>query len=144
MKILLLLALSLPSAAQTAKVIQLTPDDAIQAKTLYDAQIALDKQKADFHTAIVKKYLVVKRGDKDWGDQGVVFSLDSAGITVKTSYRAGWGYGNFEYSEDFKFIVPVPVPTPYSSSYWNACNVIPTSGSVMGVLTTGDNGLLTY
>lgn len=122
-----LVFLSIVGHGQTAKVIQLSPDDAKQAKALYDEQIALDKRKAAFEELVRTRYLTVKKGDKEWGDEGVVFSINGAGVTVKTSYRAGWNYGQFEYSEDFKYIVPksMLINGTGSLQFWNnGCNYI--------------------
>lgn len=98
MKILpiILLALSLSASAQTAKVIQLSPEDSVTAKSLQDEQTALDKRVADFHDRIVKNYLLVPGAAKQ------------SNIWYGSSYpyKPGWVTGLFEYSDDFKFIVP--------------------------------------
>ena len=111
------LFLSASLYAQTAKVVALSADDAKTAKSLYDEQAALDKRKAAFEELVRTRYLTVKKGDKEWGDEGVVFSLNGSGTTIKTSYRAGWNYGQFEYSEDFKYIVPKSPPINGAGSF---------------------------
>lgn len=126
--------LTMISSAQTAKVIQLSQDDAKQAKALTDEQTALDKRKAEFEEAIRTRYLTVIRGDKDWGDTSVQI-WNGAGVK---SYRAGWDTGRFEYSEDFKFIVPKTVPSIGYGSYsiWGGCSqFVPSIGAVTGTLT---------
>ena len=99
LKSILFLALSLPCVAQTAKVLQLTPDEAKQAKTLYDQQAALEKQIADFHDAITKKYLHEKNV------AGYDPKTFAGWLYTEGQSKPGW-FNGFEYSEDFQFIVP--------------------------------------
>jgi hypothetical protein len=85
MKILALLSvfLALPVMAQTAKVIELSPEDAKAAKAAYEQRDAANKTIADLEKKVKTKLLQDKDG--------------------KT--KDGWLAG-FQYSEDFRFIVP--------------------------------------
>jgi hypothetical protein len=87
--------------AQTAKVIALSPEDAELAKSLYNQKTALEKKIADFQDGIKKHYLV----EVDKTSSGYCWLGKPC-----PSYRDGWGFGEFEFSEDFKFIVPKSVP----------------------------------
>ena len=80
------LALPLLLPGQTAKVIQLSPEDAKQAATLYAKKADIEKQIDALHVEITQKYISKEQG---W----LVFSSNP------------WSNG-FEYSDDFKFIVP--------------------------------------
>ena len=114
--------------AQNAKVIQLSPEDAAQAKALADEQKALDEKTAAFREAVKQKYLVTTER-KEAGDcyAGVFMTNATSGFLVlgdgtinwsskpEPYYRRGWRCGEYQYSDDFNFIVPVPAP-PYTSS----------------------------
>ena len=125
---------------QTAKVIQLSPEDARQAKALDDAQNELTAKIAAFRETIKQKYLVttdkkeagdcyagqfmvsyVTDGSLVLGDDGTISSATKPAEKPQTPpkpapyYRLGWRCGEYQYSDDFKFIVPVPA-SPYTSS----------------------------
>jgi hypothetical protein len=91
---------------QTAKVIQLSPEDAKQAKSLDDEQKALTAKTEAFMASIRKTYLQIKKTD-DLFVTGCTSSLKREDIKC---YKNGWNFGDFEYSEDFKSIVPVNRP----------------------------------
>ena len=125
----LLFVLVLPlMRGQTAKVIQLSPEDAKQAQALADEQKALDEKTAAFREAVKQKYLVTTER-KEAGDcyAGVFMTNATSGFLVlgdgtinwsskpEPYYRRGWRCGEYQYSDDFKFIVPVPA-SPYTSS----------------------------
>jgi hypothetical protein len=77
-------------SAQSRKVIVLDPADANQAKAAY-AELADAKGKiAKLESTVKDKYLTE---------------------TVKSCKKRKDGWGDFEYSEDFKYIVPAGVPT---------------------------------
>lgn len=97
------LGFTLAAAGQTAKVIQLSPEEARQAKALRDQQDAIAKKIADFDQAIRIKYLTAPKDDEGHTQ---TYSLNGKWIWVKS----GWGSGSFQYSEDFRFIVPSSVP----------------------------------
>src|ERR1700761_4934782 len=78
---LLAIFLALPLAAQTAKGIQLTPEEAKEAQALYAEQKSVELRMADLHQKIVTKY--------NLGNQNTLFPAF-----------------DFEYSTDFKYIVP--------------------------------------
>jgi hypothetical protein len=97
-----LFALSLPAYAQTAKVIALSSADAATAKQLHDDRVAAEKRESDFRVKIQKTYLVEPQNPSP---KGGIFSVYSA-CTSNILYRTGWGCGKFEFSDDFKFVVP--------------------------------------
>ena len=141
MKILIsFLFLSLVSAAQTAKVIPLSASDAAQAKSLYDRQIALNKAKSDFEAIVKDKYLT-KESDSILAATCATLALDGSGISYSSipcpdpkAHKIkipidGWSNG-FEYSEDFKYIVPKqPV---YSLSGTGCTFLTPAIGTTTG------------
>lgn len=86
---ILLLASSLH--AQTAKVVALTPGETAQQTVLLKQQQEINNKLALFRDAIAKKYLV---------DDKLVATGQSC------PYQKGWGCGDFEFSEDYKYIVP--------------------------------------
>ena len=120
MKVLALLSvfLALPVAAQVAKVIELSPEDAATAKSLFDQSYELAKRETAFREKIHDKYLTV---EKESGtltsdctkltNQGFIeFApcnppLPKPKATKVKVSADGWSYG-YEYSEDFRFIVP--------------------------------------
>lgn len=88
--ILLILLFTVNAYAQTAKVIQLSDEDAAQAKSLYQQKKDIEQKISDLQIKILENYMSVphpKSKDK-------YFLL-----------KEGWDTG-FEYSEDFKFVVP--------------------------------------
>jgi hypothetical protein len=108
--------------AQSAKVIQVDESDVAKAKQLDDAVAAAESARREFREHIKQKYLQVKTESKDascvtgWvvsssgGISSTPQTFDSAKLTCA---REGWYFG-FEFSSDYKFIVPVapPPPTP--------------------------------
>jgi hypothetical protein len=100
---LLVLALALSSAfafGQTAKVIALSPSDAREAKQLEQAVSDSIKAREDFRETIVKKYLITE-------------FVKQTGLAV---FKDGWTYGDFEFSDDFLFIVPNSTLSYYKSN----------------------------
>lgn len=100
----ILLASSFSAFGQTAQVIQLSPQDTAKAKLLYDAkQNALENEQI-FMYEIRNKYLVHQgeRITRDVTDKGAVVWTGSEQDYVLPEWLNG-----FEYSADFKFIVPV-------------------------------------
>lgn len=140
MKIALaLLALSLAAQAQTAKVIELSPDDAAKAKSLYEQKESIDKQIGELEKSVTVKYLA----NKD--HRGGCTSLSSWSEPVCVS--GVWGVG-FEYSDDFKFIVPkIVTPLPAYNGIcvgWNCNNVWPTFGAVETPVSGPVNDLVVH
>jgi hypothetical protein len=103
--VVLLLAFGVGLRAQTAKVIELTPAEAKEAKALYAEQKAVADKIEKLRASIEKAHLIVVTATTYW---------DQPTNTLKLQ---GW-YGGFEFSEDFKFIVPVATP---ASSFNNLC-----------------------
>lgn len=101
-------AISIGAHAQTAKVIALSPEDAKVAKELIQAQDALTKRKAEFEASIRAKYLTAQKGES--------YTSTFGGERI----RSGWDYG-FEFSEDWKYIVPAPTPR-YQTTLSTGCS----------------------
>lgn len=138
--VLAMLAFCCAVTAQTAKVVQLSTEDAAQAKALAEEQKALDEKIVAFRESIEQKYLVTteekERGSCYAGQvalsdpvtitdgsttgqlfiTGPVTSTGSSTTEPRSSlshtpyYRQGWGCGEYQYSDDFRFIVPLPEP----------------------------------
>ena len=104
--------------AQTAQVIQLTPDETKQAAALYAEKAAVEAKIEALRSNIVEAHLMLR------GDKAVVlvgYCHDNSAVPGDLScYPMGWGSGQFEYSTDFKFIVPEP-PQPYFTVNGSGC-----------------------
>ena len=92
--LLVAIVLSLAVFAQTAKVVVLKPAEAAQAKKLHEALDAAKKDADDFDNEIAARYT--------WEESGFTVSNGAWHST-----KVGWEYG-FEFSEDFRFVVPKP------------------------------------
>lgn len=125
-------------SGQTAKVIQLSPEDAAQAKALHDEQTSLTQRQKDFDNKIEGIYTEVPIPTSGKAGQSCVYYDASGynyyGICGVSTKKNGWNYG-FEYSDDFKFIVPKPAPSSTSTSTstsgylvynygWNNCGTV--------------------
>lgn len=123
--------------AQTAKYVTLTPTDAQQAKALDDKVDAAMKERADFQKQITKRYTIEDHCDRSncytyhepitigvFGPFTVNGSVqDDHKPKEKTLYyKNGFDQG-WQYTEDYKLIVPVPVPVKPSNvqSYNGSC-----------------------
>lgn len=91
------LALPLLLSAQTAKVIQLSPDEAKEAQAIQQAKKDLQAREDALREKIAVAHLVTPNGGES----------DCQDANYK--YKPGWNCGKFEYSEDFRFIVPKSV-----------------------------------
>jgi hypothetical protein len=119
----LILAAS-PLIGQTAKVIQLSPEDAAQAKSLYTQKAEIEKKIKDLEDAVHDKYLITAHH----GSQGLY-----------GTYKEGWSAG-FDYSEDFRFIVPKSYPS--TNGIWSSgcnCATITPAATNTGSLTVTPN-----
>lgn len=113
------LSIATTVSAQTAKVVALSPEDAAQAKALYDAQQKANKQLDDFRQAITNKYAMEDREEGhltgvvcgEWTKDGLLQATPCKEPktppkkVMRRVLKEGWFYG-FAFSEDFKFIVP--------------------------------------
>jgi hypothetical protein len=122
---LVVLALSVSCCyAQNAKVIALSPTEAVEAKHLADARADLAKQQAEFDLKIRRKYAM----EEIVYPSTACITLDLHGTctppkpTPEQEAAAhdwkpseGWE-GGIQYSEDYKFIVPAPYTPPKSTS----------------------------
>ena len=151
-----LLAVATICSSQSAKVIQLDPGDAAEAASLDAEMKALVARQEAFHKSVVEKYLVTKDrrfGGYPYESSNLLTAVDglifctigspcheptpqekAAAEKVRKEEEAkrrwikmGWDYGEFVYSEDFKFIVPKPT-TPISSFTIGGCNQYPLFG----------------
>ena len=128
------LGCAMAASAQTAKVVQLTPDEAKQAKALYDQQQELTKVTEQFRAALRDKYL--KRPPDPPQPKVTVGSFSLCGVSLcpanysPSPYKAGWESGEYIYTDDFKFLVPKPYQNG-SSSYGSS-----NYGSIIGCPTT--------
>jgi hypothetical protein len=115
--------------AQSAKVIQLTPAEAAEAKRLYEQQIEIAEQIRKFNDTIRTRHLAATET-----------TGSASAIMINGKFMPlidGWDGGRFQYSEDFRFIVPVvdsnqkPAMFGCSIPYIN-----PASGTSLGQLLT--------
>jgi hypothetical protein len=103
--IVLTLALMLSAMvlqAQTAQVIPIADSESTEIAALYAQLNSIQQKIEDFDYRIADKYL-----STDW--------VDSNGRTTRVT-KDGWEYG-FDFSTDFKFIVPTPAPQPAEPDY---------------------------
>ena len=101
----------IPTFGQTAKVVALTPEDAAKAKALYAEQARVEENIAQLRDRISMVYL-----------------------------DPGWFTG-FEFSEDFKYIVPAsqPLPSVTNGYTWPICYGTGVTGSI-----TNGGGITTF
>lgn len=97
-----ILAFAALAYGQDAKVVQLSSEDAAQAKFLHQATIDAQKIEAEFVVFVRNKYLQEPPLPK--GAFG--FTISSSRDSCSFHALFGWGCGEFTYSEDFRFIVP--------------------------------------
>jgi hypothetical protein len=126
--VLAIVLLSTISAhSQTAKVIQLSASDAAQAKYLHDQAVAALKRESEFTESLREKYLKATTSDEGQNHtqtRGYAFATESSPAHEGYWIKYGWGDGSFEYSEDFKFIVPIVKPYTQPSNgtiFGNTC-----------------------
>jgi len=86
---------------QTAKVIQLSPEDAAKSKQVHEAALKAQKAVEDFDQHVRETY--TQCSHKDCNLRGYL-------IIGGIEYKDGWD-GGIEYSEDWQFIVPKRVAT---------------------------------
>ena len=140
MKALALVALVLlvaPLLSQTAKVEELNPDEANQAKALYAEQKDVEKRIEDFRKSIAKKYTM----EEKYATEPYCINNSSTGLLrqdlcsstrkTKTKYldtKEGWESG-FQFSEDYRFIVPAHSPNTIT---YNCSGYVPGGSYVVG------------
>jgi hypothetical protein len=134
MRMLLVVALIVVCAGavfgQTAQVIELTPNEAKQAATLYAEKAAVEAKIEALRNALTSKYVMVRTlqvgSAKGWVDCG------PGGCLPVT--RPEWLNG-FVYSTDFKFIVPASSLT-FQIGGAGCTTPISTGGYFVNPLTT--------
>jgi hypothetical protein len=113
----LLAALSV--GAQTANVIELKPADTAQAQKAWDALQKAQREWENVQETIGSKYVYT----------GPVWAIGGTGMKEIHQPVAGFD-GGFEFSKDFKYIVPkLPEQKPYPYGQW---------GGVVGTPYIGD------
>lgn len=130
MKILIycwLVALTVPLLGQTAKVIALTPNETARAKQLKMDQENLTIETHEFELMIKHEYLMTSPPAN--AIPNTIYNGCSGNNCWSPNWKPGWGNnGEFEYSDDYRFIVPAKVLgnsgviniTP-GGSWWNGC-----------------------
>ena len=110
--IAIILLLAGVAGAQTAKVVELKPDDAKLAQSLYAQKAEIDRKISDQSADILKRYI---------GRGGLI-------------QYGGWDAG-FEFSTDFKFIVPATPVKSACPSLWTPASSLwtPAYGSFTGI-----------
>lgn len=143
--------LALPVHAQTAHVIVLSTPISDVAKQLYDRKAQIDEALKDLHDAIVNVYVVKERipdpytkekqkavgdlivisydGNKNPGGPPMTLTDDGDWVT----YEPGFENGDFEFSEDFKAIVPKPNPSLTVSGVFNLGSCVQYTPAPMGM-----------
>lgn len=133
-------------------MIQLSAGDAAQAKSLDDEEKALLKRKQDFRQHIADTYLMESKPGSEniayWGGGGIeVITGRSINETPaekvkRLAEEKAWrekqakmthlerknGWIDFEYSDDWKYIVPTPLTFHVGGGSFNVCP--PTFGNV--------------
>lgn len=84
---------AIPAFPQSANVIALSADDTTRVKKAWDALQKAQKDWDDTRESITNGYLVAP-SDKE------------SGCMSPTPIKKGWGCGDFDFSKDFRFIVP--------------------------------------
>lgn len=132
MKRIVILAVLLLTAigafSQTARVIQLDKPDAQEAKQKWEKLQAAQAEWDAFQERVKNDYTLVSPANKEAGN---IISSGPNNLAVRKGFESG-----FEFSADFKFIVPkvYPAPQPQACgafSNWNCgtnlLNVVPTN-----------------
>lgn len=123
MKIIAVLALlAIPIFGQskpqaTAQVIALTPSDTLAARGLYTEREVLEGKIRDFEFSIIEKYLSTNSPNMPCG--GVAYFHWATTTQKSVLVRQGWGNGSFNFTEDYRYIVPSSNPVPSSNLYPN-------------------------
>lgn len=100
------------ASAQTAQVIQLNPEDAARAKALYAEKAKVDAEIEALKDSVKKKYVwtaIIGNGYCTHAEQ------------TEDGYCIPYDWANgFEFSTDFRFIVPAqPKPQPQCPTWEN-------------------------
>jgi hypothetical protein len=116
MKFLVYFVLTMASVqlfAQTALVVPLSPDDTARYKRVHQEMLDAIKRWNDIQSEVRDKYLILDKSDPDAGAEKV-----SPAKRVRKGWESGTIYLNgdpmldFEFTRDFKFIVPKPPDPP--------------------------------
>lgn len=133
MKHLMTMLLLLPGIvrAQDAVVVQLTSEEAAQARALHAEADEAEKAWERYRNSIEKKYTMSKGTDCSTG--GLSYwgmpsnSEDKCAVSLP-----GWQNSTMEFTPDFRFIVPRPIPYVQQQPSWTivkpANNQMPVGG----------------
>jgi hypothetical protein len=124
MRILLvsLLLTTMWASAQTAKYITLQPQDAENMKAIDKAIADKQEERSKYLVIIKNRYTVLDKcplgHNCTYADS--IITLGGTSIDYRRYYVPGWENG-FEFSEDYKLIVPVPQGVVKSGPSSNIC-----------------------
>ena len=119
--------------AQQAQVIELSPADAARAQAAWEKLKAAEKEFSALRESINKSYLTVPESEPDSGQcLNCLCDTWSCGTEEKDRIyrRGGWDYG-FDFSKDFRFIVPQGAPK--TQSCWQNSHIMPASYTHVGM-----------
>ena len=109
-----------------AVVQPLTTEETMQAQSLYKQQAEIEKQIKDFKAGLAKKYIWEKVTKAQLAGGYIFYD----GFQDKTgqhwSYKTGWIDDDFDYSVDYKYIVPAKKLTVVN----NPCTCLYYSGTI--------------
>jgi hypothetical protein len=120
MKFLVYFVLTMASVqlfAQTALVVPLSPDDTARYKRVHQEMLDAIKRWNDIESEVRDKYLILDKSDPDVGEETV-----SPAKRIRKGWESGTIYLNgdpvldFEFTRDFKFIVPSIPPPPVKNN----------------------------
>ena len=117
--------------AQSAKVIALTPEDAAKIAKLSAQKAEIERQIEEFNKHVTDFYLTTPAESVTAG--GTEWFCYWADNKHKCS-RYGWN--DFEYSTDFKYIVPKATPTP-TNTICGGTSCVFSSPAYLGSQTIG-------
>ena len=137
---LLALAVTCSAMAQNAKVVKLTDADAAEAKRVYAAQEAANKAVADFQEHIKEAYvgkISIIMPSFAWvticPQSGPCDPQKKVSPSVPKpenyQFKDDW-IGGFEFSDDFRYIVPAPIPQGLKNEACKPFWISPAAGSV--------------
>ena len=115
-----------PLTSQTAKVIALSPEDAKARAALEAQRVEIENKIEALDEAIRMRYTTVGEKDPEASSVQSLVGLSSLFDNGPSRYyRRGWEHG-VNYTEDFKFIVPLTFGYDYSYTA-PGCLVAPVS-----------------
>jgi hypothetical protein len=126
--------LSVCAHAQTALVIQLKPEDAVKAKQLYDEQTKVDQEIKDLQKRIEDNYLSYSMPISNCTTVLLSSPTVDTPCSPKDLLTVKKEWTTWEFSSDFKFVVPKPNPPVTGGYSWS---LTPCYGGAYAYPTTG-------